>query len=263
MMSLGRAILVALALALPLTFGPARADAPAERVVAGIGSDSIGITAAFTGSEVLIYGAVKRSTPEPDGPPLAVIVTLEGPSQALTIRKKSREMGIWINSSKVRVAAAPSYYSVAATGRLKDILSPQTDDTQRISVAKAMRAFEGPLEVDDARPYTEAMLAIRERNGIYSVHEGAVHLVEDTLFRADFALPANLVEGDYKTRIFLLRGGDVVDTFQTSIAVRRVGLERLLYLMAHEHAPIYGVLCLLLAAVAGWAAAAAFRVIRR
>lgn len=234
-----------------------------ERIVGGIGKDSIGITAAFTGSEVLIYGAVKRDRPEPEGPPLQVIVTLEGPAQRLTVRKKSNEMGIWINTSKVRIARAPSYYSVASTGPLDQILSATSDDTHRISVNKAIRAFVGPLEVDDTTPYTEAMVAIREQNGLYSTHQGAVHLVDDTLFRADFTLPANIVEGDYRTRIFLLRAGTVVDMFQTSLSVRRVGIERWLFILAHEHAAVYGVLALILAAFAGWAAAAAFQRLRR
>lgn len=243
-------------LALPAT------GTPPEKIVAGLSNDKIGITAAFNGSEVLLYGAVKRDTPEPGGPPLAIVVTLEGPPQSLTIRKKSREWGIWVNSSKVRVAAVPSYYSVASSGPLAQILSPETDTTQRISVPKAVRAFGGPLEVSDARPYTEAMVRLREEDGSYSTRESAVHLVEDTLFRADFTLPANLVEGDYRTRIFLLRGGALIDSFQTAISVRRVGLERWLFILSREHAPVYAVLSLGLAVFAGWAAAAAFRIVR-
>lgn len=253
-------ILAALALSFVVAL-PARAAE--EKVVAGLSHDNIGITAAFNGSEVLIYGAVKRTAPEPAGPPLAVIVTLEGPAQQLVIRHKSRKWGIWINTSKVRVAAAPSYYSVATSGPMESILSLKTDVTQRITVPTAMRAFAGPLEVEDARPYTAAMMRLREQDGIYSVHEGAVRIVEDTLFRADFSLPANLVEGDYKTRIFLLRGGEMVDNRNAMISVRRVGLERWLYMMSREHAPIYGALALAIAVFAGWAAAAGFRLLRR
>ncbi|HEY0274926.1 MAG TPA: TIGR02186 family protein [Paenirhodobacter sp.] len=260
-----RGAIVALMLLLPGA-GFAQSAAPVkpatEHVVAGLSHDNIGITAAFNGSEVFIYGAVKRNAPEPDGLPLEVIVTLEGPMQPLTVRHKSREWGIWLNTTKVRVAAAPSYYSVATTGPLGTILTPATDTTQRISVPMAMRGFAGPLEVDDARPFTEAMLRIREEEGTYSLREGAVHLVEDTLFRADFVLPANLVEGDYKTRIFLLRHGVVVDSHQAAIYVRRVGLERWTYMMAREHAPIYGALALAIAVLAGWGASAIFRLIR-
>ena len=34
-----------------------------------------------------------------------------------------------------------------------------------------------------------------------------MELTDDTLFRADVMLPANLTEGDYKVRMFLLRDG--------------------------------------------------------
>jgi len=249
-----RALLLLLALALP-----ARAE---ESVVAGLSASSIGITASFNGSQVLIYGAVKRDAPEPVGA-LGIIVTLEGPAQAVTIRRKSRAFGIWVNTAKVEVAAAPSYYAVASSGPLADILSPDVDVSQRISIPLAMRAFAGPIEVDDARPFTEALLRIREAEGVYELDEGAVTVVDNTLFRADFSLPANLIEGDYKARIFLMREGKVVDTAQSPIRVRRVGLERWLYMLSRQYAALYGVMSLALAVFAGWAAAAAFRFLRR
>ncbi|MDP1668180.1 TIGR02186 family protein [Phaeovulum sp.] len=236
--------------------------ASAETVVAGQSLDEIGITARFDGSEVLIYGAVRRDAPEPEGPPLEVIVTLEGPSGAVTIRKKTREAGIWINTEQVGVAATPSYYAVASTGPLADILDPAEDVRQRISVPLAVRAFSGPLEVDDARPFTEALLRIREAEGLYSLSEGTVRLVEGTLFRADFRLPANLVEGTYKTRIFLLRGGKVIDAYRAALPVRKVGIERILFALSRQNPLAYGLLSLVLAVTAGWAASAAFRFLR-
>ncbi len=248
----------ALALFLLLAALPARA----ETVVAGLSLDEIGITARFDGSEVLIYGAVRRDAPEPDGPPLQVIVTLEGPAGAVTIRKKSREAGIWINTEQVGVAATPSYYAVASTGPLADILDPAEDVRQRISVPLAVRAFSGPLEVADARPFTEALLRIREAEGLYSLSEGSVVLVEGTLFRADFRLPANLVEGDYKTRIFLLRGGIVIDAHRAALPVHKVGIERAIFVLSRQNPLVYGLLSLFIAVAAGWAASAAFRFLR-
>ncbi|KFE35803.1 TIGR02186 family protein [Thioclava atlantica] len=239
-----------------------RTEPPGEQIVAGLSRDNIGITASFDGSQILIYGAVKREAPEPKGDQLSVIVTLEGPLGPITIRRKSREFGIWVNTSSVGVAAAPSYYAVATTGPLKEILDPKVDVQQRISIPLAMRAFSGPLQVQDTRPFTEAMVRIREQQGLYKLETGGVHLVDDTLFRADFDLPANLTEGSYKTRIFLLRGGMLVDQYQSSIEVQKVGLERWLYTLAHQQATLYGLLSLALAVFAGWAAAAIFRFVR-
>lgn len=234
----------------------------AESVVAGLSHDNIGITASFNGSEILIYGAVKRESPFPNEKPLHVIVTLEGPSETVKIRRKSREMGIWVNTDSVIVGAAPTYYSIATTGPFEEILDPTVDVRERIGIPLAVRAFSGPIEVSDARPFTQALLRIREGEGLYSLNEGGVHLVEQTLFRADFKLPSNLIEGDYKTRIFLLRGGQLVDRYQTAIYVRKVGLERWLYMLSQDYAALYGLLALALAVFAGWAAAAIFRLFR-
>ena len=47
--------------------------ATAEEVVLGLSKDEVAITTSFNGSDVLIFGAVKRDKPIPDGAPLEVI----------------------------------------------------------------------------------------------------------------------------------------------------------------------------------------------
>ena len=76
------------------------------------------------------------------------------------------------------------------------------------------------------------------------------------------ALPANRTEGDYRVRIFLTRGGKVIDSLENTINVRKEGLERWLTNLAHDQPLIYGLLSLLIAVVAGWAASAGFRFLR-
>ena len=63
--------------------------------------------------------------------------------------------------------------------------------------------------------------------------------------------------------MFLLRGGHVVDTQERLIGVRKAGLERFLFNLAHEQPLLYGVISLAMAVVAGWAASAAFAFMRR
>jgi hypothetical protein len=72
-----------------------------------------------------------------------------------------------------------------------------------------------------------------------------------------------LVEGDYGTRIFLTRNGNVVAQYETLIDVRKVGLERWLYNLSREQSLVYGLLSLAIAIAAGWLASAAFAMIRR
>ncbi|MEI2807681.1 TIGR02186 family protein [Albidovulum sp.] len=254
-----------LAALLPGLLGLLAAPVPAaaqEEVVAGLSRNEISITANFEGSDLLIYGAVKRDEPEPSGSRLEVIVTVEGPSTPITVRRKSRSFGIWINTASVEVDRAPSFYTVATTGPLDEILSQTEDLRRRISVPQMIRSVGAPKEIDNSYAFTEALIRIREANGLYSLHEGAVELAEDTLFRTDVDLPANLVEGAYLTRFFLLRDRQVVAMRETFVDVRKVGLERWLYELARGQPAAYGVLALAIAALAGWAASTAFRLMK-
>lgn len=254
-----RALVLALALIPWLAAPHARA---AEEVVAGLSQNRISITANFDGSEILIYGAVKRETAIPAAPPLEVIVTVEGPSTPVIVRRKSRETGIWVNTAAVEIDRAPSFYAIATTAPLVNILSQTENLRHQVSIPRAIRAVGIASETVDAPSFTEALIRIREQKGLYQLKEGTVTLVEDTLFRTDVALPANLTEGNYRVRIFLTRGGAVVDVKESVIGVQKEGLERFLYALAHEQPLIYGIASLVLAIVAGWGASALFRFIR-
>lgn len=236
---------------------------PPEQIVAGISHGDIDITTNFNGSDIIIYGAIKRQTPIPDDPPLDVIVAVQGPSKSVTIRKKERRLGVWVNTESVSVGAAPEFYVVASTRSLPLILPPDEDARYRISIPQVVRAFAGEMTVSDTVPFTEALLELRTAAGLYRMDQGAVRLAEQTLFRADVRMPANVVEGTYSLRILLLRNGKVIDTYRAPIDVRKVGLERWLFNLSLEKPFLYGLMSLALAVAAGWASSVAFRGLKR
>lgn len=235
--------------------------ARAEEVVAGLSQNRVSITANFDGSEILIFGAVKRESPLPDGP-LDVIIAVAGPSEPLTVRRKDRRYGIWVNVDSVIVDQAPSFYAVATTGPLTTVLTDVEDLEHRISIERAVQTVGTTFATDNPQDFSEAIIRIRNENGLYQLLEGGVDLSEETLFATSIALPSNLVEGDYTARIFLTRGGKVVDSHDVSIDVSKVGLERWIYNLAHERPLIYGLLSLFIAIAAGWSASAVFRYIK-
>ena len=250
--------LLALVLALVL---PRTSMAEGEMIVLGLSHDEVAITATFTGSEILIFGAVKRDAPVPTGGPLEVVITVSGPLAPVIVRHKERHYGIWINSDAVSVDAAPSFYAVATTGPLHDVLSETEDLRNSISIPQAIRSV-GAL-VENSADYTDALIRIRAGEGLYQVLEGAVDLEQQTLFRTQVALPANLIEGNYATRIFLTRDGKIVDSYVTEIEVQKVGVERWLFNLSYDFPLLYGLLSLAIAIAAGWGASAAFQFLRR
>lgn len=231
-----------------------------ERVVLGLSADEVAITVTFDGSELLIFGAVAREAPPPPEP-LDVIVTVSGPLTPVTVRRAERVAGIWMNTDFVEVDAAPSFYAVATTGPISDVLRHVEDLRHSITVPRAIRSVGN--EVIRASDYTDALIRIRKQDETYQLSEGTVDFEEQTLFRTEVELPANLIEGNYAIRIFLTRDGQVIDRYDGTIGVQKVGLERWLFNLAQERAPLYGLLALGLAIAAGWGASAVFGLIRR
>ncbi|KAF0675320.1 TIGR02186 family protein [Profundibacterium mesophilum] len=230
-----------------------------EQVVAGLSQNRISITANFDGTEILIFGAVKRDAPAPDGPPLEVVITVEGPDEAVAVRRKARWAAIWLNRDSVEIDSAPSFYAVSTSGPLRAALSNTEDLRHAITIKRAIRSVGAPPGIDDPKSFTEALIRIREAVGLYQLNEGTVRITEETLFETRVALPANLVEGNYEVRVFLTRGGRIANSFKTAIFVQKVGLERFLFTLAHEQPLLYGLLSIAIAILAGWAASAAFR----
>ena len=233
-----------------------------ESVVLGLSQDEIAITTSFDGSEILVFGAVKREVPVPDGPELEVIITVAGPSVPVMVRRKEKRLGFWVSTDAGEVDQAPSFYAVATSGLLRDVLRDTEDLRYQISVPRAIRSVGAPMSITDAPSFTEALIRIRSDARLYQLQENQVAVDEQTLFRARIELPAALTEGAYATRIFLTRDGQVVSNYETSIDVRKVGLERWLFSLSREQPVIYGLMSLAIAIFAGWGASAAFSLLR-
>ena len=235
----------------------------AEEIVLGLSRDEVAITANFDGSDVVIYGAVKRDAPAPDGSPLQVIITLAGPSLPVLVRRKERVLGIWVNTDAVEVDHAPSFYAVATSAPMRDALSAVEDLRYGVSIPRVIRSVGAPSDVANAGTFTDALIRIRAAAEQYQVLDSEISLDEETLFRGQITLPAALTEGDYVARIFITRDGIVIDEYQTSIAVYKAGLERWLYEMSRNQPFWYGLMSLAIAISAGWLASAAFRMFQR
>ena len=248
-------MMLRLALLLVLLALPARG----EEVVAALSQNRVSIDTNFDGSEILVFGAIRRESPIPDGD-LHVIVTIAGPSDRIVVRRKSRVLGIWVNTEQVLVDRAPAFYAVATSGPWEAVLSETEDLRHRVSIPRAIRAVGA--EVMDAPNFVDALIRLRLRGDLYQTNVETVEIAEATLFRTSVALPANLTEGNYTVRFFLTREGRVIDMREAVIFVQKVGLERFLFNLAHEAPLIYGLLSIAIAIAAGWGASAIFRYLR-
>ncbi len=108
-----RLALALLGLAAALLPAPARADAS---VVADLSSHLIAISSGFSGTSVVLFGAT-------DGPG-DIIAVVRGPERDVTIWRKDKIAGVWANAEWMTFTNVPSFYAIAATRPLADMLSP-------------------------------------------------------------------------------------------------------------------------------------------
>lgn len=232
--------------------------AATETVVSELSQNGVSITANFDGSEIFIFGAIKRDAPvNASAGKLDVIIEISGPPVETLVRRKERKLGIWVNADNVIVDRAPSFYSIAATGAVEDLVSESERSLRNLGLDFAVRV-DDPAHAD----FREAVIRIHQDEGTYTREVTPVTLTEETLFTTKIAMPVNVVEGDYTVKTLLVRDQRVISTSTSTITVRKAGIERWLYALAHEHAMIYGLMSLAVALIAGWGASAIFRLIR-
>lgn len=253
----------ALRLALAAALAAGAAEAADQRVIAALSQNRISITGAFVGSEIFVYGAVARDRfPEDDDDRLGVVVKVIGPAEPVTVRRKRRVWGIWVNRESERIASAPSFYAIASTGPLFETISHTEDFRHAVSLERHLR-FVGAQGGAEAREeFLDALVRLRRDSGLYVQRPGGVELVEDVLFRTSFRLPSNIIEGAYRARVFLTRDREVIDQFEAEIGVRKEGLERLMFDSSRQQPFLYAVVSIGVALIAGFVASEAFRLLR-
>ena len=92
-----------------------------DTVVGGISSKNISINTTFTGSDILIFGSIKRTVRDKIIPS-DIIIEVLGPKTNLTVRKKQKVFGIWVNRNPIKIYNSPSFYSILYTKDPEKIL---------------------------------------------------------------------------------------------------------------------------------------------
>ena len=227
------------------------APARAEALVADLTSHLIAITTGFTGASVVLFGAI-------DGPG-DVAVVVQGPDREITVRRKSRVAGIWVNSQQVIFASIPSFYSVAASRPLEEIVSPATAAFYRLGVANLEMKPEGgapPRVVDE---FVTALVRTQRHARLFPNSVGKVNFIGERLFRTTIEFPSNVPTGTYLVQVFLVRDKDVVSGQTTPLVVSKVGIDADVFGFASRQPALYGAIAVLTAMLAGWLASLPFR----
>lgn len=240
------------------------------RVAAALTDAQVRVDSSFSGASIVLYGAVFNPTPEPAD----VVVVVRGPDAPVRLVRKTRNMGVWLNSRPVLFEGAPGFYMTASTRPLSQIADfgqlrrlGLGVDHLRIAAPEESQVVNryGVRDVvvsrlgDDYLDWRRAVIRLKEAVALYDTDPQGVSFVDQGLFRAEVKLPAVAPTGQYFAEVWLFQEGEPRSVSNLTLTVEKVGFERDIYEFAHRSPWIYGLLCVLLAAITGYAASWVFR----
>jgi uncharacterized protein (TIGR02186 family) len=235
-----------------------------ETVQADVSTRSVAITSSFTGTEIVVFGAVDNSRQSSAESGLYdIVIVLEGTPTPLVSRRKSNVFGIWINTQSVTFEAVPSYYAIASTRPLDELADPLLLRESDIGFEQVrmnpIRGWETGLSTADIADFKSAVIRLKQKEGLYVQDQYGVVFIGRSLFRASIELPPNVPVGPLVARVYLLREGQLLSKYTARVKLERQGLERLLHSFAFEHSFLYGLFTVSVAVGAALLASAVFR----
>jgi len=254
-----RRLLLALILTLVL-----QAAARAEVLYADLSEHFVAITSDFAGAEIVVFGTVEPDPLSPEAlPDLSVydiVVVTRGPETPVTVRRKERVAGIYVNTTSLDFTQVPGLYHVSSTRPLEQAVLPRVRKRYRIGTDMVdfgdglPGGLGGPTEAAAQAVYREAVIAEKAALDLYRVDEDGVSFRGGRMFRSTIALPNSVPDGIYRVDIYLLRDGAVVSAIAQRLVVDKKGLERFVTQMAHHSPWLYGIVMVIMALCLGWAA---------
>lgn len=233
------------------------ADKPV--LVPDISARNVQIRYSFTGAQLLLFGAVVYPGGRAPEHPADIAVVLRGPVQPILVREKQKIAGIWMNADSNRFRSAPSFYAVASSRPVSDLVDERTAAIYELGLHNLQLSPSGGALPEKERRFEAGLLDLRRSHGLYSENPRGVEITDRVLYRAVITIPSQVPVGTYTAETFLIDDGRVLAAATRDIQIDKSGFERFVAVSARRHRLLYGVTAVALSLGLGWAAAAAFR----
>lgn len=231
-------------LAVGLAFGqtPAR-DSVANLTLA---PDTIKVGTFYRGAQV----HVSANVPQCDG----AVIVLQAGHDNITLNRKGRVAGIWLNVAQVEVSNVPSVYIMAASDKLENICSPEVRKQLGLGIESLRDKMKFTCEKPLSGTEFDEFLKLKTDGGTYNTNID-ITLTEDGSGRQDVSavlpIPATVPPGTYTVVLYCFVDGHQVERGEAELTIERVGLAHLMANMAHNSSALYGLVAIAVAMLVG------------
>ncbi|WP_129792127.1 TIGR02186 family protein [Sphingosinicella sp. CPCC 101087] len=238
----------------PLALGQAE-----PHLVPDVSDRNIEIRYSFAGAELLLFGAIIYPDGRPPEGQTDIAVVLKGPLERIVVREKQKVAGIWMNVGRVRFRSAPSFYAVASSRPLPQLIDERIAAIYELGVDNLQLSPGGGHSAEVLRRFEHGLIDLRMRNQLFAEYPRGVEISEGVLYRARINIPARVPVGTYTAETFLIRDGRVVAGAAREILIEKLGFEGFVARAAERWSVTYGISAVALSLLLGWGASAAFR----
>jgi uncharacterized protein (TIGR02186 family) len=237
--------------------------ADAERIIASMSVHQVQITSSFTGTKILLFGAIERDpAPAPQRTSYDIVVTVTGPRQTTVTRRKGRVLGIWANIDSRAFIDVPTFLAVLTNRPIDGIARPEIARRLQIGLDYIVLPQQiGPDIADVVRedPFRQNFVRIKIDQKLYSEQNKGVTFLTPTLYRADIELPKLAPIGNYDVDVKLFSEGNMITRQTSAFELVKFGFEQYLADSARNNGALYGLATVLMALGTGWFASVVFR----
>lgn len=230
-------------------------------LVPEVSQHEVQVRQGFVGTELLLFGAILDPSGARGGRDYDIVVVLKGPTGAIRVREKERIGGIWINATTTDFRSAPSFFAVASSAPISEIVDERTAAIYELGLGFIQLSPTGTIDPEEQTKFTEGLVDLREREGLYKEDMGGVKINEQVLYQARISLPSNVQTGTYTAETFAITRGRVIASAIAEVEVKKVGFERFVEVFSQKQAFFYGLIAVMLSIFMGWLAGRVFAMI--
>jgi uncharacterized protein (TIGR02186 family) len=223
-------------------------------LVPEVSQHEVEVRQGFTGTELLLFGAILEPDGRRAGRDYDIVVVLKGPTEPIRLREKQKILGVWVNADSTAFRSAPSYFAVASSKPIGEIVDDRTAAIYELGLNYLQLSPIGSIEPKEQERFTRGLVEMRERQGLYREEPAGVTIREQVLYQARIALPSNVQTGRYTAETFAITHGRVIASATADVEVRKRGFERIVADYSRDDAFFYGLFAVLLSLAMGWLA---------
>jgi uncharacterized protein (TIGR02186 family) len=241
-----------------LVFLPAQRD---PILVPEVSQHEVQVRQGFTGTELLLFGVILDPAGTRSSRGYDVVVVLKGPAEPIRLREKEKLGGIWINAASTDFRSVPSYFAVASSRPIEDIVDEKTAAIYEFGTEFIQLSPTGAIDPAEQARFSSGLVDLKRRQGLYQEDMRGVTIREGVLYQARMMLPSNVQTGTYTAETFAVTDGRVVSSAIAEVEVRKVGFERFVEVFAQYQSFLYGLLAVALSVGMGWMAGRLFALV--